>query len=187
VRVQYRNSAFASDWSEECLIVINVSRKDRLTLSISVAVGSTIVSRPNVIESSRGLTIRKTNPANCPLRNSVSKIVIRNGHVILMPFLLYSFMVILGWIFEKPLPLLFDPFESVVSFHRPLMALVIFIIRAQVLYISGMVHIIHASGHRSLSRSPSHELRCGRRKIQLAGRRNTHLSVSLSNFSKLLI
>ena len=35
---------FASDGSEECLTAINVSRKDRLSLSISVAVGSTIVS-----------------------------------------------------------------------------------------------------------------------------------------------
>jgi Ca2+:H+ antiporter len=34
----------ASDECEECMTAINVSRKDRLTLSISVAVGSTIVS-----------------------------------------------------------------------------------------------------------------------------------------------
>jgi hypothetical protein len=47
-------------------------------------------------------------------------------------------MVILGWILEKPLPLLFDPFESVVSLHSPLVVLAIFMIRAQVLYISGM-------------------------------------------------
>ena len=39
---------------------------------------------------------------------------------------------------EKPLPLLFDPFESVVSLYDPLMVLAIFMIRAQVLYISGM-------------------------------------------------
>jgi Ca2+:H+ antiporter len=37
---------FPSDGSEECLTAINVSRKDHLTLSISVAVGSTIVSWP---------------------------------------------------------------------------------------------------------------------------------------------
>jgi hypothetical protein len=35
-------------------------------------------------------------------------------------------MVILGWIFEKPLPLLFDPFESIVRSHGPFMALAIF-------------------------------------------------------------
>jgi len=34
----------ASDGCEECMTAINVSRKDRLSLSISVAVGSTIVS-----------------------------------------------------------------------------------------------------------------------------------------------
>ena len=37
---------FASDRNEECLTAINVSRKDHLTLSVSVAVGSTIVSWP---------------------------------------------------------------------------------------------------------------------------------------------
>jgi len=60
----------------ECLTAINVSRKDHLTLSISVAVGSTIQTALFVI----------------------------------------PFMVILGWIFEKPLPLLFDPFESIVLY-----------------------------------------------------------------------
>ena len=35
---------FPSDGSEECLTAINVSRKDHLSLSISVAVGSSIVS-----------------------------------------------------------------------------------------------------------------------------------------------
>jgi len=60
----------------ECLTAINVSRKDRLTLSISVAVGSTIQTALFVI----------------------------------------PFMVILGWILDKPLPLLFDPFESIVLY-----------------------------------------------------------------------
>ncbi|KAI0250255.1 hypothetical protein BJV78DRAFT_1275864 [Lactifluus subvellereus] len=57
----------------ECLTAINVSRKDRLTLSISVAVGATIQTALFVIPS----------------------------------------MVILGWALGKPLPLLFDPFESI--------------------------------------------------------------------------
>lgn len=60
----------------ECLTAINVSRKDHLTLSISVAVGSTIQTALFVI----------------------------------------PFMVILGWILDKPLPLLFDPFESMVLY-----------------------------------------------------------------------
>ena len=42
----------ASDECEECMTAINVSRKDRLTLSISVAVGSTIVSCPTMSVSS---------------------------------------------------------------------------------------------------------------------------------------
>ena len=40
-----------------------------------------------------------------------------------MPVLLPRFMVILGWIFDKPLPLLFDPFESIVRYQGPLMLL----------------------------------------------------------------
>ncbi|KAI0264486.1 Sodium/calcium exchanger protein-domain-containing protein [Gloeopeniophorella convolvens] len=60
----------------ECLTAINVSRQDRLTLSISVAVGSTIQTALFVI----------------------------------------PFMVILGWVLGKPLPLLFDPFESIVLY-----------------------------------------------------------------------
>lgn len=49
-----------SDGSEECLTAINVSRKDHLTLSISVAVGSTIVSWPTMTETSKVLTTRQT-------------------------------------------------------------------------------------------------------------------------------
>ncbi|KAI0635821.1 Sodium/calcium exchanger protein-domain-containing protein [Trametes polyzona] len=60
----------------ECVTAVNVSVKDQLTLSISVAVGSTIQTALFVIPS----------------------------------------MVILGWILDKPLALLFDPFESVVLY-----------------------------------------------------------------------
>ncbi|KAI0833341.1 Sodium/calcium exchanger protein-domain-containing protein [Trametes gibbosa] len=60
----------------ECVTAINVSVKDQLTLSISVAVGSTIQTALFVIPS----------------------------------------MVILGWFLDKPLALLFDPFESVVLY-----------------------------------------------------------------------
>lgn len=62
----------AIDGSEECLTAINVSRKDHLTLSVSVAVGSTIVSKPTLTESSRVLTGKQ---ANCALRDTVSRIV----------------------------------------------------------------------------------------------------------------
>ncbi|KAI0064777.1 hypothetical protein BV25DRAFT_187641 [Artomyces pyxidatus] len=60
----------------ECVTAINVSVKDQLTLSTSVAVGSTIQTALFVI----------------PL------------------------MVVLGWILDKPLAMLFDPFESVVLY-----------------------------------------------------------------------
>jgi hypothetical protein len=36
-------------------------------------------------------------------------------------------MVILGWILDKPLPLLFDPFESIVRFRLAYHPLVLFI------------------------------------------------------------
>lgn len=45
-------------------------------------------------------------------------------------------MVILGWILDKPLPLLFDPFESMVRFYD-LIDGIIFMMYAKVLYISG--------------------------------------------------
>ncbi|KAH7909495.1 Sodium/calcium exchanger protein-domain-containing protein [Hygrophoropsis aurantiaca] len=60
----------------ECVTAINVSVKDQLSLSVSVAVGSTIQLALFVI----------------------------------------PFMVTLGWILDKPLALLFDPFESVVLY-----------------------------------------------------------------------
>ena len=53
-----------------------------------------------------------------------------------MVFLCHRFMVILGWILDKPLPLLFDPFESMVRFYDSLDRFV-FMMCAKVLYISG--------------------------------------------------
>ncbi|KAI0342835.1 hypothetical protein BDW22DRAFT_1394818 [Trametopsis cervina] len=60
----------------ECITAINVSVEDQLSLSISVAVGSTIQTALFVI----------------------------------------PFMVLLGWVLDKPLALLFDPFESIVLY-----------------------------------------------------------------------
>ncbi|KAI0690168.1 hypothetical protein BC835DRAFT_1417988 [Cytidiella melzeri] len=60
----------------ECITATNVSVEDQLTLSISVAVGSTIQTALFVI----------------------------------------PFMVLLGWALDKPLALLFDPFESILLF-----------------------------------------------------------------------
>ncbi|KAG9315183.1 hypothetical protein JVU11DRAFT_4310 [Chiua virens] len=59
----------------ECVTAMNVSVKDQLGLSVSVAVGSAIVCHSALL----------------------------------------IFMIILGWAINKPLALLFDPFESVVS------------------------------------------------------------------------
>ncbi|KAL4248011.1 Ca(2+):cation antiporter (CaCA) family protein [Abortiporus biennis] len=60
----------------ECVTAMSVSVKDQLTLSISVAIGSTIQTALLVI----------------------------------------PFMVLLGWVIDKPLALLFDPFQSVVLY-----------------------------------------------------------------------
>ncbi|KIJ66859.1 hypothetical protein HYDPIDRAFT_26279 [Hydnomerulius pinastri MD-312] len=60
----------------ECVTAMNVSVKDQLSLSVSVAVGSTIQTT----------------------------------------LLIIPFMVTLGWIMNKPLALLFDPFESIVLY-----------------------------------------------------------------------
>ncbi|KAF8839634.1 hypothetical protein BDN67DRAFT_905166, partial [Paxillus ammoniavirescens] len=57
----------------ECVTAMNVSVKDQLSLSVSVAVGSTIQ----------------------------------------IALLIIPFMVTLGWALDKPLALLFDPFESI--------------------------------------------------------------------------
>ncbi|KAH0833195.1 hypothetical protein J3R83DRAFT_12226 [Lanmaoa asiatica] len=59
----------------ECVTAMNVSVKDQLGLSVSVAVGSAIVR-----------------------------------------YRAFTFMVTLGWILNKPLALLFDPFESIVLY-----------------------------------------------------------------------
>ncbi|KIP05832.1 hypothetical protein PHLGIDRAFT_73597, partial [Phlebiopsis gigantea 11061_1 CR5-6] len=60
----------------ECITATTASAKDRLSLSISVAVGSTIQTALFVI----------------------------------------PFMILLGWVLDKPLALLFDPFESIVLY-----------------------------------------------------------------------
>ena len=90
-------------------------------------------------------------------------------------------MVILGWILDKPLPLLFDPFESMVRFYGPLDSPV-FMMYAKVLYISGKGALYECATGIAHSRSQCHDPRCRRRKVQLAGRRNTHMSVFTLSF-----
>lgn len=80
----------------ECVTSINVSVKDQLSLSISVAVGSTIVC----------LDVHDTFIVN-PLTDVL---LLKQTALFVIPA-----MVLLGWVLDKPLALLFDPFESVVS------------------------------------------------------------------------
>lgn len=78
----------------ECITATNVSVEDQLTLSISVAVGSTIV----------WLTF-------CNLRFFAHTTTAQQTALFVIPF-----MVLLGWVLDKPLALLFDPFESIVLY-----------------------------------------------------------------------
>ena len=71
--------------------------KDQLSLSISVAVGSTIVSELHKV------ALEMVFLLNCPCIQQTALFVI-------------PAMVILGWVLGKPLALLFDPFESVVLY-----------------------------------------------------------------------
>lgn len=80
----------------ECVTSINVSVKDQLSLSISVAVGSTIVC----------LDVHDTFIV-IPLTDVL---LLKQTALFVIPA-----MVLLGWVLDKPLALLFDPFESVVS------------------------------------------------------------------------
>ncbi|KAH9994793.1 Sodium/calcium exchanger protein-domain-containing protein [Russula vinacea] len=76
----------------EHVTAVTVSVKDKITLSLGVAVGSSIQIALFVI------------PYVCVRRRGVLLTQLR------------SFMVTLGWILGKPLTLLFDPFESIVLF-----------------------------------------------------------------------
>ena len=83
----------------EHVSAVTVSVKDKLTLSISVAVGSSIVSF---------LPFRRDLINSLPSFQQIALFVI-------------PFTVVLGWILGRPLTMLFDPFESVVLFLSVLM------------------------------------------------------------------
>ena len=78
----------------EHVSAITVSVKDKLTLSISIAVGSSIVSF--------------LLPSWCCTINSLQSQQIA--------LFVTPFTIILGWIIGRPLTMLFDPFESIVLF-----------------------------------------------------------------------
>ncbi|KAJ3574178.1 hypothetical protein NP233_g1936 [Leucocoprinus birnbaumii] len=69
------SSSISKEWIE-CITAVNVSVRDELTLSVSVAVGSSIQTA----------------------------------------LFVFPFMVILGWIINKPLSLLLDPYQSLVLY-----------------------------------------------------------------------
>lgn len=100
------------DFFSECVTAVNVSVKDQLTLSVSVAVSSTIVSVshffPNVHRTNR------CNVSESKRHCSLSRELFRHYCSTTLVDIIYRFMVLLGSIIGKPLPLLFDPFESVV-------------------------------------------------------------------------
>ena len=75
-----------------------MSVKDKLTLSLGVAVGSSIVRA----------TPSYTAP---PVATNRYVYVTQQIALFVIPFI-----VTLGWIIGKPLSLLFDPFESIVLF-----------------------------------------------------------------------
>lgn len=93
---------------------MTVSVKDKLNLSIGVAVGSSIVSL--VIVYFQKVTKR--------LYSKLLSSLFRMAQYILFPkhiltgffFSLKRFIVTLGWILNKPLTLLFDPYESISMF-----------------------------------------------------------------------
>jgi hypothetical protein len=93
---------------------MNVSVKNQLQLSMSVAVGSTIV------RSSRKLSCKLSiNFLSCIANYPICYTVCHNAvsqMISLLTLRLRSFMVTLGWVLDKPLALLFDPFESIVCY-----------------------------------------------------------------------
>jgi Ca2+:H+ antiporter len=106
----------------EHVTAVTVSVKDKLTLSLGVAVGSSIVSIPcaSTLPQSR-LTVSCSVPikANRAICRSVSSHFSSIANSYSHPVFFYistSFIVILGWILQKPMSLLFDPFESIVLF-----------------------------------------------------------------------
>ncbi len=88
--------------------------KDKITLSLGVAVGSSIVSAlTSIISTETDCPFRVANRALC---YPVSAIHAGVGGRILIGLLSFRFIVTLGWWIDKPLTLLFDPFESIVLF-----------------------------------------------------------------------
>ena len=82
----------------EHVTAVTVSVKDKLTLSLGVAVGSSIVSS-----------------LSSPVVTSSTYLPLQQIALFVIPFI-----VTLGWIIGHPLTMLFDPFESIVLFFSVL-------------------------------------------------------------------
>ena len=96
----------------EHVTAVTVSVKDKITLSLGVAVGSSIVCISVYCLCHQYFTDALSLTANRAFCHSVR--VVKHPDIALTLFL--SFTVTLGWILGKPLTLLFDPFESIVLF-----------------------------------------------------------------------
>ena len=83
----------------EHVTAVTVSVKDKLTLSLGVAVGSSIVSYLLPIAS----------PVTC------NALDLHSFHQQIALFVI-PFTIVLGWIIGRPITMLFDPFESIVLF-----------------------------------------------------------------------
>lgn len=103
-----RRCSSADILSIECITAVNVSVKDQLTLSISVAIGSALVRRSMLVSMP---------PTDAHLANGTFLYSVRRTPSLRYPQADINIrcLVILAWIINKPLSLLMDPFQSLVS------------------------------------------------------------------------
>jgi len=139
----------------EHVTAVTVSVKDKLTLSIGVAVGSSIVSLDPATNYFIDANLH-IPAANSTLCDSVRSTSLRKWEAMLTGPI-HRFIVILAWILDKPLTLLFDPYESVTLF-----------LAGEVVHIAMMRWTVYNS-----SSSPYSELRGTRWEIKLAGRHDS--------------
>ena len=98
----------------EHVTAVTVSVKDKLNLSIGVAVGSSIVG-PVIVYFTQKVTKRLYSK----LLSSLFRMAQYNlfpMHILTVFFFFQRFIVTLGWILGKPLTLLFDPYQSIAMF-----------------------------------------------------------------------
>jgi Ca2+:H+ antiporter len=94
----------------ECVTAMRVSVRDELSLSISVAVGSTIVSLSIDL-------IQRHTETPCLANRTICDPVCSLWDLMMLELIFPRFMVLLAWVVNKPLTLLMDPFQSLVRVH----------------------------------------------------------------------